>query len=474
MTTSAQDPALLSATELVAAYKARKLSPVEVLDAVLARIDRFEPAVNAFRHVDRDGARTTARESEVRWATGSPKGLIDGVPVTVKDNIAVAGMVSRFGSRLTPDTPQKADAPSVARMRENGAVILGKTNMPEYGWKATSDSPLTGNTCNPWDTRMTTGGSSSGAAAAAVLGMGAMHLGTDGGGSVRIPASFTGCFGLKPTRARVPAYPASPLGTIAHIGPLTRTVADAALAMSIIGQPDARDVYAWISPPPAFNHGLDDGVKSLRIAYSPTLNVIRANHQDVGQSVEKAAKIFEEMGAHVEQADPSLGINPVSHWNTIWWSGMATQLAPFWNKADELGDPGIVKGSRFGQTIPASALIAANLERARLHAAFTEFHQRYDLLITPTLPIPAFEVGKLVPPGGEFPEVWTSWAPYSFPFNLTQQPAASVPCGLTKAGLPIGLQIVGPIGADALVLRAAHAFERACPPAKIDAPRTLK
>ena len=183
---------------------------------------------------------------------GAPKGLADGVPLGVKDNIAVAGMPSRFGSKLTSTDPQTFDAPAVARLKEHGAVVLGKTAMPEYGWKATSDSPLTGFTRNPWDTRMTTGGSSAGAVAATVLGMGAMHLGTDGGGSIRIPAAFTGCFGLKPTRARVPAFPTSPLGTIAHHGPLTRTVADAALAMSVIAAPDTRDVYGWISPAPDF------------------------------------------------------------------------------------------------------------------------------------------------------------------------------------------------------------------------------
>lgn len=470
--TSAQDPALLSATELLAAYTAKTLSPVEVVKAVLARIDRFEPQINAFRQVDREGALAAAKASEARWAKGKPQGRVDGVPVTVKDNLHVAGMITRFGSRLTPDTVQTADAPVVAHLRREGAVFIGKTTMPEYGWKATSDSPLTGLTRNPWDTRVTTGGSSSGAAAAAVLGLGALHLGTDGGGSVRIPAGFTGCFGHKPTRARVPAYPASPLGTVAHIGPLTRTVADAALALSVIGQPDARDVYAWISPAPDYRQDLAGGVKGLRVAYSPTLKLGVQNDPDVAAAVGNAAKLFADLGAHVEETDPDFDLDQVRHWNTLWWSGMATQLAPYWDKADDLGDPGMVKGSRFGQTIPASDLIAANLERARLHAAFVAFHQRYDLLITPTLPIAAFEVGKLVPPGGTYPEIWTSWAPYSYPFNLTQQPAASVPCGLTKAGLPIGLQIVGAIGADALVLRAAHAFEAACPPAKIDAPRT--
>ena len=254
-TNAPSDPARLSATELIGLYRAKRLSPVEAVKATLARIERFNGTVNAFCHLDPEGALATARLSEQRWMAGAPKGLADGVPLGVKDNIAVAGMPTRFGSKLTSTDPHTFDAPAVARLKEHGAVVLGKTAMPEYGWKATSDSPLTGFTRNPWDTRMTTGGSSAGAVASTVLGMGALHLGTDGGGSIRIPAAFTGCFGLKPTRARVPAFPASPLGTIAHHGPLTRTVADAALAMSVISAPDTRDVYGWISPAPDFNSG---------------------------------------------------------------------------------------------------------------------------------------------------------------------------------------------------------------------------
>jgi aspartyl-tRNA(Asn)/glutamyl-tRNA(Gln) amidotransferase subunit A len=193
MSTTANDPALLSATELVKLYQAKKLSPVEATKATLARIERFNAIVNAFCHLDGDGAQKAAQASEARWQAGKPQGLVDGVPLGVKDNILVADMPCRFGSKVTSPEPQKMDGPAVARMRQHGAVILGKTTMPEYGWKATSDSPLTGSTRNPWDTRMTTGGSSSGAVASVVLGMGALHLGTDGGGSVRIPAAFTGC-----------------------------------------------------------------------------------------------------------------------------------------------------------------------------------------------------------------------------------------------------------------------------------------
>jgi aspartyl-tRNA(Asn)/glutamyl-tRNA(Gln) amidotransferase subunit A len=468
---ASRDPALLSATELVALYRSRSLSPVEATKATLARIERCNGVVNAYCHLDPDGALAAARASEARWMAGTPKGLTDGVPIGVKDNLAVAGMPTRFGSRLTKAEPLTIDAPAVARLKEHGAVILGKTAMPEFGWKATSDSPLTGLTRNPWDTRMTTGGSSAGAVAATVLGMGAIHLGTDGGGSIRIPAAFTGCFGLKPTRARVPAFPASPLGTIAHHGPLTRTVADAALAMSVIAEPDLRDVYSWISPAPDFRVGLDAGVRGLRIAYSPRLGFARRVHREVESAVATAVKTLAGLGAIVEEADPDLGGDPIDTWNTFWWPAMQYQLAALSEGWRDQADPLLVAELVRSATLSATAHIRAQLERTRLHNVFVRFHERFDLLLTPALPLPAFEVGDLVPRSGEWGTAWCDWAPFSYPFNLTTQPAASVPCGLTGAGLPIGLQIVGAVGADALVLRAARACEAAMPFATLEAPR---
>jgi len=234
----------LSVAELLARYRRKEVSPLELLRAVLDQIDRHNNVVNAYCWVDRDTALRSAKDSEARWMAGAPRGLLDGVPAGIKDNVLVAGMPARFGSKLTSDAPATHDAPAVARLREQGAIIIGKTAMPEFGWKAVTDSPLTSVTRNPWDTRKTPGGSSGGAVAAVVLGMGNIHLGTDGGGSIRIPAAFTGCYGIKPTRARVPAWPTSPLGTLAHVGCLTRSVADAALALTIIAAPDILDVYA--------------------------------------------------------------------------------------------------------------------------------------------------------------------------------------------------------------------------------------
>jgi aspartyl-tRNA(Asn)/glutamyl-tRNA(Gln) amidotransferase subunit A len=465
------DPALASARELVALYRAGALSPVEATGAALARIERYGGAVNAWVHVDPERALAAARASEARWRAGVPMGPLDGVPVGVKDNILAAGMPARFGSRLTPAAPRTADAPAVARMREAGAVLLGKTAMPEYGWKATSDGPLTGTTRNPWDTRMTTGGSSAGAVAANVLGMGALHLGTDGGGSIRIPAAFTGCFGIKPTRARVPAFPAAPLGTLAHVGPLTRTVADAALALAVIAAPDARDPYAWIAPAPDFEAGLGDGVRGLRIAYSPRLGYVQRVQPEVEAAVAAAARTFEGLGAIVEEADPDMGGDPIDVWDAFWWPSMLHQLEALGGGWRAEADPGLVAAIDGSRPVSAADLIRAQLRRADLHGALVRFHQQFDLMLTPAVPLPAFEAGALMPPSGEWGSAWTDWAPFSYPFNLTTQPAASVPCGLTAEGLPIGLQIVGPVGADALVLRAARAFEAARPFPRLEAPR---
>src|SRR5262249_35891896 len=455
--------AFLSVADLLSRYRRKDLSPVETVDAVLDQVDRHNGVVNAYCCVDRERARRHAREAEARWMAGAPRGLVDGVPVGIKDNILVAGMPARFGSRLTSDAPSTHDAPAVARPREQGAIVIGKTTMPEIGWEAGNDSPLTGVTRNPWDTRKTPGGSSGGAVAAVVLGMGNIHLGTDGGGSIRIPAAFGGSYGIKPTRARVPAWPASPLGTLAHAGCLTRSVADAALALTIMAAPDTRDVYAWTSPAPDFQAGLADGVAGMRVAHSPRLGCAAGVDGEVEMAVTAAVRVFEELGARVDEADPDLDGDPIATWNTLWWPAFALLLQPYGERVRDLADPGLVAAAAQGRETSAIDHIRAQLKRAELHAVFARFFQRYDLLLTPTMPLPAFEAGRLMPPSGAPGEAWAHWSPFTCPFNLTQQPAASIPCGMTRDGLPIGLQIVGAIGADALVLRASRAFEAARP-----------
>ena len=457
---SSDDPAYLSANELIDRYRKKSLSPVEVTQAALDRIDTHDGAVNAFILTDPEGALATARESEARWAKGEPSGSIDGVPVTIKDLVLTKGWPTRSGSLTTGTEPEPADAPIAARLREHGGVFLGKTTTPEFGWKGVTDSPLTGITRNPWDTSVTPGGSSGGAAVAAALGMGALHCGGDGGGSIRIPASFTGVFGHKPSYGRVPRYPTGGHGTLSHAGPITRTVADAALMMNVTSEPDPRDWFALPYDDRDWRDGLEDGVTGLRVAFSPTLGYASVD-PEVAALVETAAKQFEAMGAQVEAADPDID-DPIDIFIPHWYGGTAHHLRNYSEEQLAQLDPGQREIVELGRKIDLTEFLSAVEARTALGIRMKEFHQDYDLLLTPAMPIPAFEAGRELPvdwPGDR----WMSWSPFTYPFNLTQQPAASVPCGFTKAGLPVGLQIVGRMHDDATVLRAARAFERERP-----------
>jgi aspartyl-tRNA(Asn)/glutamyl-tRNA(Gln) amidotransferase subunit A len=451
----------LSATELVAGFAAKQLSPVDVTQTLLARTERLEPKLNAFTLIDPDAALAAAREAEARWHAGRPKGLIDGVPVTIKDLFLTRGYPTLRGSTLVKrDQPWEEDAPCVARVKEQGGVMLGKTTMPEFGWKALGDSPLSGVTRNPWSLDHTPGGSSSGAAAALAAGLGPLAIGTDGGGSVRIPCAFTGLPGLKPSFGRVPAYPPSPFGMLAHVGPMARTVTDLALFMNVLTGADDRDPYALPRDGIDYRAGLEDGVKGLRIAFSPTLDKAPVD-PEVAAAVAEAAKAFAALGAHVETAEPGFAL-PRQAWLTLWWAGVAKLLANATPEERQRLDPGLANHLALGERLSAIDFLVADAVRADVARAMNAFHRRFDLLLTPTVAVPALPVGEtLTDP--ETQTEWVDWTPFSYPFNLTRQPAASIPCGLTKGGLPIGLQIVGRLYDDALVLRAARAYERAHP-----------
>ena len=459
-----------SATALLHAFRRRTLSPVEATEAALARIRAFDPVVNAFVLVDEAGALAAARESEARWAAGRPMGPLDGVPTTIKDATLTRGWPTRRGSRtIAPDGPWEDDAPVVARLREAGAVLLGKTTTPEFAWKAVCDSPLTGITRNPWDIRTTPGASSGGAAVAAALGMGWLHQGSDGGGSIRIPAGFSGIVGLKASFGRVPIWPPTVQGTLSHTGPMTRTVEDAALMLTTIARPDPRD---WMALPPAdrdWRIGLAQGVRGMRIAASPRLGYVPDLHPEVAAAFDAAVATFRELGAVVEAADPGFE-DPAPAFRVLWYAGASQNLRRMTPAQRALVDPGLQEVAAEAEAFSASDFIEAQVVRGRMGVAMGALHRRYDLLLTPTLPIPAFAVGQEVPDPGR-QRRWTEWSPYCFPFNMTMQPAISIPCGLTAAGLPIGLQIVGPAHDDATVLRAAAAFEAARPFPRIDAPR---
>jgi len=455
------DPCSLSATELLSLYRTKRLSPVEATHAVLKRVEALNPILNAFCHVDPAFALEAARLSEARWMKGEPRGLLDGVPTSIKDLLLTKGWPTLRGSKTVDrNGPWNDDAPTVARLREHGAVLFGKTTTPEFGWKGVCDNPLTGITRNPWNPAKTPGGSSGGSAAAVAAGMGPLTVGTDGGGSIRIPCAFSGLFGIKPTFGRVPAWPLSPFGTVAHVGPMTRTVTDCALMMNVLTLPDSRDWHQLPPDPRDYRVGLEDGVKGLRIAYSANLGYASVD-PEIAAIVKKAALRFAELGAIVEEKDPGFE-NPGPVFSKHWFPGAAFLISMIPKEKHALIDPGLVETARQGAAFGAMELLDAALRRGQLGVHMQLFHQQYDLLLTPTLPLAAFEAGR------EVADVlkekrWTDWSPFSYPFNLTQQPAASIPCGLTKDGLPVGLHIVGARYADALVLRAARAFESLMP-----------
>ncbi len=455
------NPALLSATELVNAYAKKILSPVETTKAILERIDKFDNSLNAFRMIDSERAMEAAKRSESRWSKQKPIGLIDGVPSTIKDLVATKGWSTRRGSLTTDEKgPWIEDAPLVSRLREHGAILIGKTNTPEFGWKGVADSPLTGITRNPWDQTKTPGGSSGGAAVAAAAGMGALHHGSDGGGSIRIPAGFTGIFGIKPTFGRIPTWPASGFGTLSHQGPMTRTVADAALMLTVMSEPDPRDWYALPHTNYDWRNSLGLSVKGWKIAFSPNLGHANVK-SEIAELVKHAAHSFNTIGAHVEEIDPALG-NLHHVFRTFWYSGAARLQSTMSKEQIAQLDPGFRQVGLEGSEITLNEYLDANAEREAAGTALNKFLSRYDILLTPTLPITAFEAGEEVPVGSGMHR-WPDWTPFSYPFNLGRHPAATIPCGLCSNGLPAGLQIIGPMNRDDKVLTASKAYETVRP-----------
>ena len=451
-----------SATELLGLYRSGDASPVETTRAVLERIDDVDTELNSFCLVAHDDAMASAAASETRWRRGEPMGPLDGVPTSIKDLILTRGWPTLRGSHtVDPHQPWEVDAPVTARLREAGAVLLGKTTTPEFGCKGETNSPLTGITRNPWDPSKTPGGSSGGTAAAVAAGLGPLSVGTDGAGSVRIPAAFCGNFGLKPSFGRVPAFPLSPFGTVSHLGPHTMSVADAALMMNVLKQPDARD---WTSLPPDtsdYLDGLDGGVAGLRIAFSPTLGYASNVDPQVAAAVSLAAEELAELGAHVEAVDPGFA-DPLDITTGLWFTGAWTLWNQLSAEQQAVTDPDFAAEAALGSAFSNLDVQRLNQRRGELGSHMRQFMLQFDLLVTPAVAVPAFEAR----PAGHTPMDPLSmlgWTPFSYPFNLTQQPACTVPCGLTSGGLPIGLQLVGPMFADALVLRAARAYEQVHP-----------
>jgi len=455
----------LTATELIELYRTGQASPVEAMQQVLERVERVDPILNAFILVDADAGMDAARVSEARWAAhradGSPVGAVEGVPTSIKDILWTKGWPTLRGSRaIDPDQPWEEDAPSVARLRAEGAAMFGKTTTPEFGCKAETNSPLTGISRNPWDPKKTPGGSSGGTAAAVAAGLGPLSMGTDGAGSVRIPAAFCGNVGMKASFGRVPAYPLSPFGTVAHVGPHTMSVTDCALLMNVVAQPDPRD---WMSLPydgVDYLEGLDLGIHGLRIAYSPALGYADVD-PEVAALVAAAVRELEALGGIVDQVDPGFE-DPLAISTGLWFVASKTVYDSLGPQGQAVTDPDFAAQAAQGAEFSSQDVQLLSLKRNALGTTMRLFMTQYDVLVTPAVAIPAFEARSAgaVP---MTPESMLSWTPFSYPFNLTQQPAITVPCGLTSAGLPVGLQIVGRAHDDVTILRAARAYESAHP-----------
>lgn len=447
-----------SAAKLAKGYKSKKFTPVDVAKACLAQVYKHDAALNAVCHLDEKTTLAMAETSAKRWKAGKPLSPLDGVPVLIKDLLLINGWPTLRGSKtIDREGDWSVDAPSVARLRESGAVFIGLTTTPEFGWKGVTDSPLTGITRNPWNPALTPGGSSGGSSAALAAGYAPLALGTDGGGSIRIPAAFTGTFGLKPSFGRVPAWPLSPFGTVAHIGPMTRTVEDAAIMMNAITQPDNRDWFSLPYDDTDYAYKLKRKLKGLRVAYSATLGYMNVD-PEIAALVKQAVCMLQKLGAEVTEIDPGFA-DPAPIFRTLWWSGARSMLAHLPDDKKQLLDPALADVVEQAASITAEDLMTATAARGILGSDMRLFMQDYDVLVTPTLPIVAFEAGKLQPDDPDAQGKWVNWTPFTYPFNLTQQPAASVPCGFTQSGLPAGLQVVGRMFEDRQVLRVCAAYE---------------
>ena len=464
--------ATLTAVEQAQLIRDRRASPVEVVQAVLGRIAAWEPRINAFAALDADRALTAARAAEAMVMAGVPLGKLHGVPVTIKDVQAVAGLPTRRGSRLSSDAPATVDAPLVQRLKGEGGIILGKTCSTEQGWTAVSSGPLTGHTHNPWVHGRTAGGSSSGAAALAGSGCGALHLGTDGAGSIRLPAHFCGAVGHKPTFGLVPYAPVPNNNSVSHAGPITRSVQDAALMLEVMAGLHPAD---HTTLPMVFRSAdvWSPDLKGMKIAYSPDLGHARVD-PEIAEAVRAALPVFEAAGAVVEEVTPPWGPKGPDLERLIWAAAMYSFVETDPDRRAQM-DPGLVACLDEFANFTLKDAIAAQARRIAYAAEVNSWFADggWDALITPSASVAAFEVGRQRP--AHWPQHdwdWLVWAEFSYPFDLAHGPAVSVPCGRTAEGLPIGLQIAGSRCEDAKMLRIAEVFLRAQPfrPAHASAP----
>lgn len=446
-----------SALDLAASIRRKDISPVEVVDGILSRIEQLDPTLNAFSEVLADNARAAAQVAEAAVQRGDELGALHGVPVGVKDQMNVTGAKVTFGTHLLADYVATEDAPVVAGLRRAGAIVVGMTTMPEFGWNGISWSPLYGMTRNPWNLERSASGSSSGSGAAVAAGLIPLAVGSDGAGSIRMSSSFCGIVGLKPTYGRVAMYPVSVSELVTHYGPMTRTVRDNAVMLQAMAGPDKRDPHCLPASNEDYLASCEGGVKGLKIGFSPDLGYAKVA-PEVAALVASSVKRFEELGATVVEANPGFE-DPIWAADQYLWAGAANRAYPRLDEMRDKMDPGFVQAVELlaGRTLFDAS--KARLDRLALAATMGRFFGEYDLLVTPTMADTAFGITRTEPEYGPT----LAWSPFTYPFNLTGEPAITVPAGLSSEGLPVGLQIVGSRFSEGLVLRAAAAFEAAQP-----------
>lgn len=454
------------ATDLAAMIRRRALSPVEIVDAVLDRIETLNPRLNAFLAVNAAGARAAAKAAEDAVMRGESLKPLHGLPVSIKDLEPSAGLRCTFGSKFFEQNIADIDGMVTSRVKAAGGIILGKTNTSHYGYKDMCDN-LLGPPCrNPWKLDRTSGASSGGAGAAIAAGLGPLAHGSDGAGSIRIPSALCGVFGLKPSFGRVPNWPNVDIWAgRSHNGPMTRTVADAALLLGVIAGPEPRDPTSIDSPPEdyvaAVAHPLE-ALRGLKIAWSVDFGYAPVD-SEVRRVTTAAAERFRDFGCDVEVVNPAWD-DPREPAATMWYVSYAARLGEQYDRRPEWFEPTLAEMIEAGRTISGVQLGKAQLARTVFYEQARRFFERYDLLLTPQMPLGAWAVeqGPSTIEGKPTPTMFDRLN-FTFPFNLTGQPAASIPCGFTSEGLPVGLQIVGRWHADRLVLQAAAAYEQAAP-----------
>jgi aspartyl-tRNA(Asn)/glutamyl-tRNA(Gln) amidotransferase subunit A len=454
-------PEARTAIELLELIASGRMSAAEAVAAALARLEAAEPALNAFVTVRADDALRAARHADDQRARGAPLGPLHGLPISVKDLVAVEGMPFTFGSRTMAHNVAAADAAAVERLRGAGAIIIGKTTTSEYGCKAVGDSPLSGSTRNPWNPAMTAGGSSAGAAASVAAGVTSLAIGTDGGGSIRIPAALCGLFGVKAQFGRVPAFPAAATPTLAHVCPIGRSVRDVALLLQTLAGYDARDPASVPQPAPDFLVACDRQTRELRVAWSPTYGYAPVE-PEVRAIAEAAARALADTGCAVDEVEAPFGDDPAELWTAEFYAGIGARLGPALRADRAQLDPDVAIVVERALAMPIEVYQRAITGRYAFRERVRQFFERYDVLLSPTLPVAGVEAGIAIPPGMRDRNIVT-WVCYTYPFNLTGQPAASIPAGFAASGLPVGLQIVARAYREADLFAVAAALETVRP-----------